>query len=223
MTQTSLPEDSTPLTPFGYMQETLSTWTDFRHRTQNVMMDHARRIGQQDMTTEKSDIEPLAGEVLRSLADMNLRHWENTARLLESLPSWITEPAITRGASLTDFFDRLQRRQDTGPVKTSPAPGAAPAADAQPAPETGATSDAAPAASAIPALLDAPDGDADALTQIKGIGPKLSARLNALGIFHFHQIAGWSDLQAEWIEDQLSFKGKVRREDWIGQARQLVA
>jgi NADH-quinone oxidoreductase subunit E len=60
------------------------------------------------------------------------------------------------------------------------------------------------------------------LTEIKGIGPKLSERLNELGIYHFDQIAGWSEAQAEWIEDQLAFKGKVRREGWIDQARQLA-
>jgi len=186
MTQTSLPEESTPLTPLAYWQESLSTWAEFGQRTQQVLMTRAGQFGLSGNPDSPSDEESLTGEVLRNLSDMNLRHWENTARFLESLPKWMTEPMVNRGASLTDFFDSFQRRES--------------------------------AASA----LEAPNGDADALTEIKGIGPKLSERLNELGIYHFDQIAGWSEAQAEWIEDQLAFKGKVRREGWIDQARQLA-
>ena len=214
MTQTSLPEESTPLTPLAYWQESLSTWAEFGQRTQQVLMTRAGQFGLSGNPDSPSDEESLTGEVLRNLSDMNLRPWENTARFLESLPKWMTEPMVNRGASLTDFFDSFQRRESAASAMSG---------EVAP-PEAACTIEkaASPADTCVPPALKAPNGDADALTEIKGIGPKLSERLNELGIYHFDQIAGWSEAQAEWIEDQLAFKGKVRREGWIDQARQLA-
>jgi predicted flap endonuclease-1-like 5' DNA nuclease len=72
-----------------------------------------------------------------------------------------------------------------------------------------------------PLLLAAPEGTPDDLTQIKGIGAKLAALLNNLGIFHFTQIAGWTDEQAAWIDGKIDFKGRVAREQWREQAGAL--
>ena len=73
-----------------------------------------------------------------------------------------------------------------------------------------------------PAVLAAAQGDADNLTRIKGIGPANEKKLNALGIFHFSQIAAWSAAEAEWVGAYLAFPGRIEREDWIGQAKQLA-
>lgn len=75
-----------------------------------------------------------------------------------------------------------------------------------------------------PAGLPAPRGGvADDLKKIKGIGPKLEEMLNGLGIYHFDQIAGFSDAELAWIDDNLQgFKGRATRDDWVSQARALV-
>lgn len=73
-----------------------------------------------------------------------------------------------------------------------------------------------------PELLAAAKGDADDLTQIKGIGPKLSQSLNDLGIWHLSQIAAWTPENIGWIDDQLSFKGRIQREGWVEQAQSLL-
>ncbi|HUV32473.1 MAG TPA: ABC transporter, partial [Devosiaceae bacterium] len=57
--------------------------------------------------------------------------------------------------------------------------------------------------------------------RIKGIGPKLEATLNGLGVYHFDQIAGWSRGNIEWVDAYLSFKGRIDREDWVAQARAI--
>ncbi len=86
--------------------------------------------------------------------------------------------------------------------------------------ETGQT--ATVSAQDKPRTLDAPrDGKKDDLKKIKGIGPKLEGVLNDLGIYHFDQIAAWSPREVEWVDDYLSFKGRIGRDDWIGQAREL--
>ena len=75
----------------------------------------------------------------------------------------------------------------------------------------------------LPELLNAArGGQADDLKQIKGVGPKLEAALNGLGIFHYDQIADWSAAEAAWVDDRLSFKGRIARGGWIDQARLLA-
>lgn len=75
-----------------------------------------------------------------------------------------------------------------------------------------------------PAALAAPrDGVKDDLKQIKGIGPRIEASLNELGIFHFSQIARWSNKNVAWVDEHLAIKGRIDRENWIEQARALSA
>jgi len=75
-----------------------------------------------------------------------------------------------------------------------------------------------------PPLLEAPrDGTPDDLKRIKGIGPKLEALCNSLGIYHFDQIAAWTEDELDWIDAHLDgFNGRARRDDWIGQAKALL-
>ena len=68
-----------------------------------------------------------------------------------------------------------------------------------------------------------PKGENDDLTQIKGVGPELTKRLNKLGITQFQQIANFSDDDIIRIDEVLSFKGRIEREDWVEQARTLMA
>jgi NADH-quinone oxidoreductase subunit E len=73
-----------------------------------------------------------------------------------------------------------------------------------------------------PIALEAPKGGvADDLKKISGIGLKIENALYELGIFHFSQIAAWTNDNITWIDNYLSYKGRVVREDWIGQAKQL--
>ncbi len=75
-----------------------------------------------------------------------------------------------------------------------------------------------------PVGLAAPrDGKPDDLKKISGIGPKLEGLLNELGIYHYDQIAAWNDENAAWVDNYLAFKGRIEREDWIGQAKTLAA
>ena len=77
---------------------------------------------------------------------------------------------------------------------------------------------------ARPTGLDAPRGDGpDDLTRIKGIGPVNARKLNSLGIWHFDQIAAWTDVEVEWVGSYLAFPGRIEREDWVGQARAMAA
>ncbi len=77
---------------------------------------------------------------------------------------------------------------------------------------------------APPARLPAPrDGRRDNLKHIKGIGPAIERELNALGIYHFDQVAAWDRRTTAWVEDRFGFPGRISREKWISKARELAA
>ena len=73
-----------------------------------------------------------------------------------------------------------------------------------------------------PALMKKPEGKPDDLQQISGIGPKLEEKLNAMGVWHYRQIAAWGPEEVSWVDDQLNFKGRIARDDWIAQAGELA-
>lgn len=74
-----------------------------------------------------------------------------------------------------------------------------------------------------PEQVSKPDSGGDDLTAISGIGPRIAEVLNELGIWTYAQIANWNADNATWIENHLSFKGRVGREDWVNQAKALAA
>ena len=63
----------------------------------------------------------------------------------------------------------------------------------------------------------------DDLKRIYGIGKKLEGVLNDLGIYRFSQIAELSPEKEQWIDSHLRFKGRIERDQWIDQAKKLVA
>lgn len=65
-------------------------------------------------------------------------------------------------------------------------------------------------------------GYKDKLTLIDGIGATLEAKLNALGITSFRQIADLTPRDIEQVNEVLRFKGRIEREGWVAQARKLV-
>jgi len=78
--------------------------------------------------------------------------------------------------------------------------------------------------SALANALAAPKGGTpDKLTLIKGIGPVNERKLHEHGIFHFEQIAAWSEADIEAAEAYLEFDGRISRENWVGQAKALAA
>jgi len=74
-----------------------------------------------------------------------------------------------------------------------------------------------------PVESDSPaKSDGDDLTQIAGVGPVIAEKLAGLGINTFKQIADLDEAGIENINEQLNFKGRIEREEWIEQAKKLV-
>ncbi len=64
-------------------------------------------------------------------------------------------------------------------------------------------------------------GARDDLLLISGLSPLDESTLNNLGVFHFDQIAAWSDAEVLWLENHAFARDRIGREDWQRQARTL--
>ncbi|MDH3665325.1 MAG: NADH-quinone oxidoreductase subunit E [Paracoccaceae bacterium] len=170
----------------------LTSLEDARDHDANASVDLARRFGD---TIDRIQGEPPA--VRRAPPPVAFE--------APPVPAPVPEPEETVPAKI-----------EPAPVAELPAeqPTAAPAAEPVEEPAEDGTE---------PAMLsEARGGQPDDLKQIKGIGPKLEGTLNGLGVYHFDQIANWSDGDVAWVDEKLSFKGRIERERWIPQARGLA-
>ena len=74
-----------------------------------------------------------------------------------------------------------------------------------------------------PIALDKPvENSPDDLTEIGGIGPKIQELLNAMGVWHYDQIAAWTPDNVVWVDHELNFSGRIVREGWVQQAAILA-
>ena len=65
--------------------------------------------------------------------------------------------------------------------------------------------------------------DKDNLQEMKGIGPFIEEKLNALGIFKFEQIAKMTSKIEEEVNQAIEFfPGRVKRDEWVKQAKNLA-
>jgi len=143
------------------------------------------------------------------------------AGLLGVLLTWLVcRPAERkRTAQPSEPVDPVALVSDAPAADPTPEPAADPTPAAPEAPKAAET--ATPGRPA--ALAAARESGADDLKKIKGVGPKLEQQLNELGLFHFDQIAAWTEAEVAWMDGNLKgFKGRVSRDDWVAQASLLA-
>jgi molybdopterin-containing oxidoreductase family membrane subunit len=71
--------------------------------------------------------------------------------------------------------------------------------------------------------FDASSQTADDLKVINGIGPKMEAVLNSIGIFTYVQVSKLTKTEYDLLDDITeSFPGRAERDDWSGQAKKLI-
>lgn len=152
--------------------------------------------------------------------------------LIDAPPAAATAPAA-RDVTARDVEEAERVMPPTAPMGLAGA-GEAVEAAAQPAPVP--ESDASPYADAVPPPSPPPPAPAapspepptaegrDDLSRIKGLGSKLQAQLQELGVTSFAQIAAWDEAEIDRIDAQLGrFEGRIRRDNWPEQARLLAA
>lgn len=104
--------------------------------------------------------------------------------------------------------------------KAKAAKPAAPKAEA--APKAAKTEAPAKPAAKKAAPKKAAATDGDDLTRISGVGPVIVKKLHALDVTTFAQIAAWTPEDVADMDEKLSFKGRIDRDDWLKQAAELA-
>lgn len=70
-------------------------------------------------------------------------------------------------------------------------------------------------------ILD--DQERDDLSLVRGIGPFLEKKLNAIGIFTYQQISEFDAAKIEQVtEDIAFFPGRIEKDKWVEQAKELL-
>jgi len=64
--------------------------------------------------------------------------------------------------------------------------------------------------------------NADDLTKLPGVGPKLAEKLNSEGIYYFQQVADWNAENISVFDSLLSLGGRIEKDKWVAAAAKLV-
>lgn len=88
---------------------------------------------------------------------------------------------------------------------------------------SGGVADKAADKSAAPAKAEAAAGIKDDVKLIGGVGPALEKKLAGLGITSLSQIAAFTAEDIARIDGELNFRGRIEREEWVEQAKELLA
>jgi len=174
-----------------------------------IAIKEARRLGIPVVAIVDTNCDP-------DIVDFAIPGNDDASRALELYCSLISKAAI----------DGIGRSSTSQGIDL----GAAEVAPAEPVLEVAAVEEAAPAAEeAAPvveeelvALFTAPEGDADDLKKISGVGPVLEKKLNALGVTTFAQVAAFTVEDIAKLDDALNFKGRIDRDNWLEQAAELA-
>jgi large subunit ribosomal protein L21 len=121
--------------------------------------------------------------------------------------------AAASAAGATRWATR--RRGATKPKPARHRSTAKPGGEATPAAEASTRPTAAPSAEA-----ESGGAGVDDLTAIKGLGAVTAGKLAALGITSFSEIAAWTPDDLARIGPQINVSpGRIKREEWVGQAK----
>lgn len=73
-----------------------------------------------------------------------------------------------------------------------------------------------------PMLTAARNGAPDDFTLIDSMSALQQSTLNAIGIFHFDQIAAWAPEHVAWVDRYFRLRGRIVQEEWVEQAGELA-
>ncbi len=85
----------------------------------------------------------------------------------------------------------------------------------------GAVDEAVEVAGAFGTVYESEPDEVDDLTLIEGLSAGLEGKLNAIGVYHYDQIAAWEPAQIEAISQRLGFQDRIARDRWVEQAARM--
>ncbi len=132
-------------------------------------------------------------------------------------PSPVAEPVPAMEPASTAAAEPAVTVMESAAVTETSKPLAVNEIAVEPAPTPPATEAVVEATTASVVTSDSPSGDD--LRLITGIGPALERKLRDLGICNYRQLATLGDEEIDRLETAIKAAGRIRRDDWIGQAK----
>ena len=152
-----------------------------------------------DKADELQAIRGIGPVIEKALHAAGIYHYRQIARFDTANITWVNQHL--------DFHGRIEREDWIGQAQRL-----------LPKEDSAETTD-----SMQPALLDKPlNSGPDNLKRIKGIGLVLEKDLQEIGIYHYQQLATLSNDNTKWLNQKLGFPGRIERENWAMQARELM-
>lgn len=202
------------------MEEVLQRWVQTQDQWWNEYFAVLRRGGEfmyPDRTKTKSpgiNPEPVTSAPSREVEEVETA--SATTMASAEPPATELAPAATAQAPIA---------AQTKTIKPTPAASASESAglpvmetveDVVVEADASTLSDPAPEPTMAPAGLDS---EPDDLKRIVGIGPALERKLHSQGILSYRQLATLDAVGIDQLETAIKAAGRVRRDDWIGQAK----
>lgn len=155
-------------------------------------------------------------------ADINSVGEANFEWVVEHMASYAIERAQAQEFGKDNLTWGTFIRQAAGGVQPAPQPAQK---AAKKAPKTSNKVDqSAATVSLLKHIGTATAEERDDLKKIKGVGPKLEKTLNSIGIFTYEQVSKMTDKEYDLVDGLIdAFKGRGKRDDWAGQAKDLMA
>ena len=155
--------------------------------------------------------------------ERRVAHLQTAASAEEPAPAPQPAPVVDpdRWKWRARYLEARVRHLEQRPVQVA----AAPVRPADIEPEAAPARVTASAASrrAKPSVLPAArNGAPDDLTLIEGVSLLQQTTLYSLGVFHFDQIAAWTDENVAWVDQYLRLQGRIGDEEWVEQASDLA-
>ncbi len=147
------------------------------------------------------------------------------AAATKAAPTKMAKPAVKKAAAPKAAAPKAVTAKvaaPKAPAKTAAKPkvdakAATPKAKPAPAPKVAAKPKTAPKPAPKTII---PDN----LELLKGVGPKVNTLLKSMGITSFDQVANWTPADITEIDSKLgAFAGRIGRDNWVDQAKLLVA
>jgi predicted flap endonuclease-1-like 5' DNA nuclease len=153
-----------------------------------------------------------------NMGDTKSLSMKEMSKVADQIAKSLQSSIDTQQKLWSSWFDGFQIAPAQTSAKTTAAPkskSAKPAAKPAPKP--------APKPAAKPTAKPAAKPADDDLKQISGIGPGLETKLKERGYTSLAQLAALSDAEIDELEKTvIRFPGRIKRDDWKGQAQKLI-
>ena len=152
----------------------------------------------------------------------NKKRNTRTSKFVDRINKQVERSTLGEFDVLSELKAKLEAEPEAPKAKKKETPKAEKPKEEPKAEATPETSGEAPSADELLAKVGASADSADDLKKINGIGPAYEKKLNEIGINSYGQLASLKSDSIEILEELCKWPGRVERDEWVKQAKELA-